>query len=471
MFWIAIALLLPFAGSLLGTEAFRRYAIRSNMIDVPNMRSSHATPTPRGGGVAFAITILTALAAIAWAMPGELVVILGILGGGTMIATVGALDDRFGLGARIRLVVHFIAAIWFLYWMDPGTVTIGGVELASWLVWPLAVVSLVWYTNLYNFMDGLDGLAGSQAVVAASAAAAIGFATADYLLAFLMLATVGSVSGFLVWNWSPAKIFMGDCGSGFLGFVFGTAIVIGHRHSSMPLPAGILLLIVFVLDATLTLLRRVMLGERWYQPHRQHSVQRATLMGASHKQVVLTAIPCFAGAGMMAIQAALGDFGVLLLMGYTGLMVALWTLVNQVYLGRVHVLGLNGEEAHVAGNHGVDGKRWHRARLYLETRSLLARFSEWWRPALEKDLLTEATTFAKKLNYRIAPDRLAGQAGGSYTLDNEEWIVVDLDLPRGRQAEQILAVIHHRLGFEEPMSAELRRELMRVSLAGQRKAA
>ena len=296
MFWIAIALLLPFVGSLLGTEAFRRYAIRSKMIDVPNSRSSHKIPTPRGGGVAFACTIIAALVLIAWSTPGEIVVVLGILGGGTMIATIGALDDRFGLGARVRLIVHFAAAIWFLYWMDPGTVTIGGTELASWIVWPLAVVSLVWYTNLYNFMDGLDGLAGSQAVIAASAAAAIGFATGDDLLASLMLAVVGSVSGFLVWNWSPAKIFMGDCGSGFLGFIFGTAIVVGHRHSTMPLPAGILLLIVFVLDATMTLLRRVALGERWYRPHRQHAVQRLTLMGASHKQVVLATLPVLPGS-------------------------------------------------------------------------------------------------------------------------------------------------------------------------------
>ena len=174
---------------------------------------------------------------------------------------------------------------------------------------------------------------------------------------------------------------------------------------------------------------------------------------------------------MFAIQAAVYRNGFGLLLGYTGLMIVLWTLVNQIYLGRVHVLGLSGEQAHIAGKHELDGDRWYRNRLYLESRKLLAQLAERWRPVLDKDLLSEATECARKLGYRIAPDWLNGHDAVQYSFRNQSWIVIDQNLPRHERAMQILEAIHYRLAYEEPMSADMRRELVRISLGGKRRSA
>ncbi|HEU0080065.1 MAG TPA: hypothetical protein VFQ76_20630, partial [Longimicrobiaceae bacterium] len=164
----------------------------------------------------------------------------------------------------------------------------------------LAVVALVWLTNLYNFLDGIDGIAGGEAVAVGGVGGALLWAAGERGLAAVALVAAAAGAGFLVWNWQPARIFMGDVGSGFLGFLFGALAVASERVEGPPALVWILLLGVFVVDATLTLLRRAGRGERLHEAHRRHAYQRAVQSGLSHARV--------AGA-VLAIDALLAALG------------------------------------------------------------------------------------------------------------------------------------------------------------------
>ena len=277
-----------FAASLLITGGVRILALRLHLLDVPNDRSSHAIPTPRGGGFAIVLVTLSALGTL-WAMDViRLPVAIGIGGAGASIATVGLLDDRFGIRPLVRFVVHLGAVIWFVVWcsdllhnLDPSPL---GPILA--ISTALMIVALVWAVNLFNFMDGIDGLGGSQSLfvaglgswflLRADAAQGIG----------LLLAVVAAASaGFLVWNLSPARIFLGDVGSGFLGFLLAALSLLGSAETHVPVATWVILWGVFLVDATVTLLRRMAVGERWYQAHRLHAYQGLSRRWSSHLRV------------------------------------------------------------------------------------------------------------------------------------------------------------------------------------------
>ncbi|HEU0298440.1 MAG TPA: glycosyltransferase family 4 protein [Longimicrobium sp.] len=274
------------AAGWLGTGLVRRYALEK-LMDVPNERSSHDVPTPRGGGMAIVLTALAAVAALAWlhVLPVRAAAALG--GGGLIVAAIGWKDDHGGVGAPARALVHFAAAAWAAGWLGGlPSVSLGREAL---YLGPfgavLAVVGIVWMTNLYNFMDGIDGIAGGEAVTAGTIGGALLLAAGEPGLAAAAFALAGASAGFLIWNWAPARIFMGDVGSGFLGFAFATLAVASERAGAVPLLAWVLLLGVFVFDATATLLRRARAGERWHQAHRSHAYQRAVQAGLPHARV------------------------------------------------------------------------------------------------------------------------------------------------------------------------------------------
>jgi Fuc2NAc and GlcNAc transferase len=148
-----------------------------------------------------------------------------------------------------------------------------------------AALFIVWCVNLYNFMDGIDGIAAGQGVVAALAGAALCGARGDLGLACAALTVAGANAGFLVWNWAPARIFMGDVGSGLLGFLFAVLGLAAEREGAVPLLAWVLLFAPFVADATITLIRRVARREAWYAAHRSHAYQRAVQAGWPHARV------------------------------------------------------------------------------------------------------------------------------------------------------------------------------------------
>ena len=287
---------LPIAAALLfsafATYAVRGYALR-RLLDQPNARSSHSAPTPRGGGLAivaaFALATVWAYAQGAAPFPW-LMALLGAL----PIAAVGFWDDHGHVPARWRLLAHAVAAAWALYWLGglPALNLGGEAYRLGWLGVPLGLLFIVWLLNLYNFMDGIDGIAGVEVVTACLSAAWLatpgtGNVQAGSITALFLAATS---AGFLVWNWPPAKIFMGDVGSGFVGFLLGVLALYMAQTGELSLVAWLILLGVFSVDATLTLLRRMASGQRWHEAHRSHAYQHAAQQLGSHRSVTLAVL-------------------------------------------------------------------------------------------------------------------------------------------------------------------------------------
>lgn len=299
--WVIFLILLGFPLSWTLTGLMRRYALSHGVVDVPNERSSHAVVKPRGGGVAIAAAFLLGIAALAalGVLPTNLVIALG--GGGVLVAGVGWLDDQRGLSPISRAVVHLMAAAWAVYWLGGlPFLEIGSSRLPLHLFGAvLAVIGVAWLINLFNFMDGIDGIAGIETVSAgilggifAALSGAMSLALACWLLSF-------ATGGFLVWNWPPAKIFMGDVGSGFLGYSFAVMALSSENLKTLPLLIWIVLLGVFIVDATATLIRRVRQGDRWYEAHRTHAYQYAVQAGFTHGQVTVAVLVLNLGLGLI----------------------------------------------------------------------------------------------------------------------------------------------------------------------------
>ena len=285
-----LTILFAFLASVLLTGLVRAYLLRRKVLDIPNGRSSHSVPTPRGGGLSIVVVFL---GIVLWfAYRGAISAGLGsaLIGGGLAVAGVGFLDDHFRVPARLRLLIHFAAAGWALWRLNGvGPLHLGGIIWNfGWAGQLLALVGLVWMINLYNFMDGLDGLAGMEAVCAS--VLAVPLLTWGGLggLAQCALVLAAASAGFLVWNWPSAKIFMGDVGSGFLGFVFGILAISTAKERPWLLWPWLILLSVFVVDATVTLLRRALSGARLYEAHCSHAFQHAARRWSSHSKVTLT---------------------------------------------------------------------------------------------------------------------------------------------------------------------------------------
>lgn len=275
--------------SFLLTLAIKRSANSLGLIDVPNERSSHAVPTPTGGGLAIAISATVALGLLAaiGIIPARLFLALGP--GGAAVAAVGFIDDRRSLRARIRLLVHFTAAAWAVAWIGPVHVFDVGrdVRALDWLDYALSTVGIAWFLNMFNFMDGIDAIAASEAVFlcAGTSLLAVFSGAVSSIMGGAVVIGAASV-GFLIWNWPPAKTFMGDVGSGYLGFAFAVLGVASGTHSGSALCSCLILAGVFVVDSTYTLIRRFMRGERVTEAHRTHAFQLLA-QRTGHKNVTL----------------------------------------------------------------------------------------------------------------------------------------------------------------------------------------
>jgi Fuc2NAc and GlcNAc transferase len=319
-------LVLPVASAAL-TGVLRRYAMAHRLLDVPNERSSHVAPTPRGGGLAIVLTFLTVVLAFAASGVVSTRVVIALIGGGTAVAVVGFFDDHRSVAARWRLLTHFSATVWVLFWLGgvPPLIVLGIPVEPWWLRDALAAVGMVWLLNLYNFMDGIDGIAGIEAVTAGTCAAFILLlrpsAGQEWLLpAALALSTIG----FLVWNWPPAKVFMGDVGSGFLGLTIGVLAVHAAWIAPELLWSWTILVGVFVVDATLTLFRRLQRGEKPHEAHRSHAYQHAARRFGSHQRVTLTVAAINVGwLFPIALVVGLGKLN-----GLAGLLIAYAPLVG-----------------------------------------------------------------------------------------------------------------------------------------------
>ncbi|WP_277962485.1 MraY family glycosyltransferase [Pseudomonas sp. RIT-To-2] len=259
------------------------------LVDIPNNRSSHALPTPRGGGISFFLIFL--LLVPVCCLHGLLTLdqAIGYLGAGGLAGVVGFADDRGHVPAKWRMLSHLVAAGWAVYWgfHIPVVDILGLTVEATWLAGIVTTLYLAWMLNLYNFMDGIDGLASAEAICICLGAAAIYMGSGHPELAVMPVMLTAAVMGFAVLNFPPAKIFMGDVGSGFLGLVIGLFSLQAAAVNTLYFFCWLILAGVFIVDSGWTLVARVLRGKRVYEAHRSHCYQIASRQFRSHKVVTV----------------------------------------------------------------------------------------------------------------------------------------------------------------------------------------
>lgn len=276
-------------------------------LDLPNRRSLHTQPTPRTGGVGLMAGLLTGAG---FAAP-QFLWLLALCAG---LALLSFMDDLRGLAVRWRLLAHFLTAALFMFLAFP---------VWHWLALALAVLTIVWMTNLFNFMDGADGLAGGMGLIGFGFLGVAAWAGGDAPLGMLCACAAASAAAFLLFNFSPARIFMGDAGSTPLGFLAASLGLLGWRGDLWPLWFPLLVFSPFIVDASVTLARRIVRGEKVWQAHHDHYYQRLVRMGWSHRRTALAeyALMVFCGGaawwaidqGAASQAAVFGVIGVLFL--------------------------------------------------------------------------------------------------------------------------------------------------------------
>ena len=282
---------MAFVLSTLLTGAVRRYAVSRNLLDQPGPRGAHDDAVPRGGGLAIVVTTLTA-GAVAFAMLPEADwrYFWALLGGGLAVAAIGFADDHGHVKPHWRLLVHIAAAIWALAWMThlPNPSRYLGLPIAE-LTLGAALFLIVWMINLYNFMDGIDGLAATETLFLCAVGGLLLYLGGATALACLSWALAAAAAGFLLWNRPPAKIFMGDVGSGFLGYVVAVLMFASHDRGLLQWEAHpvqealraphiwpwLILVAILIVDASVTLIRRILRREAFWRPHSMHAYQHA----------------------------------------------------------------------------------------------------------------------------------------------------------------------------------------------------
>lgn len=274
------------------TYQVRRVALAHGLLDYPNSRSSHVQPTPRAGGLSVVVAVTGGLVWLLFVdvQAADLAVVL--IGGGLAVAVVGLLDDRGSVSVPVRIATHTVCAALAAYVLDGLPKLLIGERLVDLGVYGyvLAILAIVWTLNLFNFMDGIDGIAASEAVFIAGGSSLIMWSTGTLGVESLVASLVAAASlGFLLWNWPPAKIFMGDVGSSYLGYVIAVLALSSGRANPTSLYVWLILGGMFFVDATVTLGRRLLRGERVYQAHRSHAYQRLARKWDSHLRVTLLA--------------------------------------------------------------------------------------------------------------------------------------------------------------------------------------
>lgn len=274
--------------TLLFTGYMRHYALKKNIIDNPNERSSHSVPTPRGGGVAVVCSYLLALTVLIYSQQLTVHIGLTLIAAGFVIALLGFLDDHGHINSMLRLAVHFLVAIGVVISLGgfSEVTAFNGLQL-GFIANIIAVLFLVWLLNLYNFMDGINGIASIEAITVTVSMAMLYLLLNVGLNHQILLLLAACVLGFLLWNFPKAKIFMGDACSGFLGLILGIFALIALKVDIALFCAWLICLGVFIVDATFTLIRRVITGHKMYDAHRSHTYQILSRHFNSHTPVTL----------------------------------------------------------------------------------------------------------------------------------------------------------------------------------------
>lgn len=292
LYIISLSSIFIFIASYLLVAGIRSWADRKRILDVPNERSSHDRPIPRGGGISIVSLTMGGIWLFYVIDPAlytiDMMVIFTI--GAIIIAGISLLDDLYSIRNGIRFIVHGIAAtgiIWKIGFFYELPIPFFGNMYLEYAGIILTFLFIVGLTNAYNFMDGIDGIAGIQAIIAGIGWAVVGYIYSVHFILILALLIAASSAGFLFHNWHPAKIFMGDVGSAFLGFTFAAITMIAVKHDPLLLYAGILLLWPFIFDTVYTFLRRILHKENIFEAHRSHLYQRLVIAGWGHCSVTI----------------------------------------------------------------------------------------------------------------------------------------------------------------------------------------
>jgi UDP-N-acetylmuramyl pentapeptide phosphotransferase/UDP-N-acetylglucosamine-1-phosphate transferase len=300
-----------FVIALISVAFILRGSSRFRALAYPNERSSHRHPTPSSGGLAIAgvsiagiaaIAILPRLGILAWMERSTYWWLFALAA--LAVAAVGWFDDLHDLNPHFRLVVQAAAAAVVILAFGPaGAIELPGIGLLALggSAWPVVFVWFVGLTNAFNFMDGIDGIAGCQGVAAGLGWTALGALQNLPAVAAFGLLLAGSSLGFLAWNWPPAKIFMGDVGSTFLGFSFAALPLLADPGHPRLFLAGVLFVWPFVFDSAFTVMRRLRRGENILRAHRSHLYQRLVVAGWSHRAVTLLYAGLAAVGGVLAV--------------------------------------------------------------------------------------------------------------------------------------------------------------------------
>jgi Fuc2NAc and GlcNAc transferase len=268
------------------TRLILSLALHKDVLDHPNERSSHTSPTPRIGGLAFVIVINLFFIQLLATGSLPIATAIALIIPPTALAIVGLLDDIYQLSNKVRLALQVLSVATVLILIQP--INIDETSPFILLLGGLMVsFVMVWVINLFNFMDGIDGIAGTELIfVLLSLALLLAFHPNQEHWTVIIALTTLPVAGFLITNWPPAKIFMGDVGSTYLGLIIGIFCLIAIR-AGVPLWSCVILLGTFLCDATWTLLTRILTRQRWFAPHRSHTYQKLARRYASHSKVTL----------------------------------------------------------------------------------------------------------------------------------------------------------------------------------------
>lgn len=264
---------------------YKKIAINNNIIAIKNHRTLHLSSTPKGGGIVFSFLFFLSIIFIwwSWQLPRELFIIFGV--GGMFASIFGFIDDIKNIRAIFKLIVQIFLALWVIYWLENA----GMLEfdwIPKFLVLPFLLFFVVWIINAYNFIDGIDGLAASGAIfisLTLTFSLIINNGPIEIMSIFVLIAAV--VSGFLLFNWPPATIFMGDSGSVFLGYIFGSMLLFTTLSGNISIWSWLTVFGYFFADTTLTQIIRVVLVKKWYLPHRSHAYQNLARITGSHLKV------------------------------------------------------------------------------------------------------------------------------------------------------------------------------------------
>ena len=264
---------------------YKKIAVHYNILANPDYRTLHESPTPRGGGLIFSLVFVFSILIFSgfYELSNQIFYIFGV--GGFIATLFGFIDDINNMRAKIKLSIQLLLSAWTIYWLDLGELFLLG-WTPIFMVIPFILFFMVWIMNAYNFMDGIDGMAASGAIFISLTLAIVLSLTnssVEVINIFILLAIV--VVGFIFFNWPPATIFMGDAGSVFLGYIFGSLLLLTILNNEISVWTWLTVFGYFFADTTVTQIMRVILVKKWYLAHRSHAYQNLARITNSHLKV------------------------------------------------------------------------------------------------------------------------------------------------------------------------------------------